>query len=129
MAFKSRYRGSSSIESPEALFYDLRNRNVEGLLAHQADVLREYNSESADKPEVAMELPTGSGKTLIGLLVGEWRRRQLQERVVYLCPTRQLVHQVVDEAKSKFGINTLAFTGSQREYNPGYRQQNAKNAR
>ncbi|WP_425622582.1 DEAD/DEAH box helicase [Brevibacillus borstelensis] len=118
MGFKSKYRGGSNIESPEALFYDLRNRSVEGLLSHQADVLREYKKDLVDYPEVAMELPTGSGKTLIGLLVGEWRRRQLKERVVYLCPTKQLVHQVVDEARTKFGINTLAFTGSQRDYHP-----------
>lgn len=118
MGFKSRYRGNSSVESPEALFYDLRNRSAEGLLAHQADVLREYKKDSVDKPEIAMELPTGSGKTLIGLLVGEWRRRELQERVVYLCPTKQLVHQVVDEARTKFGIHTLAFTGSRRDYDP-----------
>jgi hypothetical protein len=40
-------------------------------------------------------LPTGSGKTLVGLLIGEWLRRKNKERVVFLCPTRQLVNQVI----------------------------------
>ncbi|PPB08842.1 DEAD/DEAH box helicase [Brevibacillus laterosporus] len=117
MGFKSRYQGQSEIESPESLFYDLRNRKVEGLLAHQADVLRVYK-EKLEHPDVAMELPTGSGKTLIGLLAGEYRRIMRQERVVFLCPTKQLVHQVVEEAKSKYDIHPIAFTGSQRDYLP-----------
>ncbi|WJQ78973.1 DEAD/DEAH box helicase [Brevibacillus brevis] len=118
MGFKSRYQGHSEIESPESLFYDLRNRKVEGLLAHQADVLRVYK-EKLEDPDVAMELPTGSGKTLIGLLAGEYRRITRQERVVFLCPTRQLVHQVVEEAKNKYDIHPIAFTGSQKDYLPG----------
>lgn len=118
MAFKSTYRGKSSIESPEALFHDLRNRKVEGLLSHQADVLRVYTKEYMGSPDVAMELPTGSGKTLIGLLVGEYRRQTLNERVIYLCPTNQLVHQVAEEARNKYGIHTLAFTGPQKDYDP-----------
>lgn len=115
MAFKSNYQGGSFIESPEALLYDLRNRKVEGLLSHQADVLRVYK-EKLELPDVAMELPTGSGKTLIGLLIGEYRRRIRKERVVYLCPTNQLVHQVVEEAKNKYDIHPIAFTGKHKEY-------------
>lgn len=118
MAFKSSYQTKSTIESPEALFYDLRNRKVEGLLSHQADVLRTYSKEAIKKSNVAMELPTGSGKTLIGLVAGEFRRRVFQERVVYLCPTNQLVHQVVEEAKNKYGIHAQAFTGSRTSYDP-----------
>jgi hypothetical protein len=118
VAFKSTYQGKSSIESPESFFYDLRNRKVEGLLSHQADVLRVYKKDFMNEKDVAMEMPTGSGKTLIGLLIGEYRRKAFNERVVYLCPTNQLVHQVSEEARNKYGIQTLAFTGSQRDYDP-----------
>jgi hypothetical protein len=117
MGFKSKYQGHSEIESPESLFYDLRNRKVEGLLAHQADVLRVYN-DKLEHADVAMELPTGSGKTLIGLLAGEYRRITRQERVVFVWPTKQLVHQVVEEAKKKYDIHPIAFTGSQKMYLP-----------
>ncbi|MEF2967404.1 DEAD/DEAH box helicase [Paenibacillus sp. M1] len=42
----------------------------------------------------------------------------LNERVVYLCPTNQLVNQVVEEAKNKYDIHPIAFTGSNKNYNP-----------
>ncbi len=115
MAFRLNKRSTSSTESPEALFRDLRNRSVEGLLSQQADMLRKYMEHVAES-DVAMQMPTGSGKTLVGLLIAEWRRRTRRERAVYLCPTRQLVNQVVEQATEKYGIRALAFTGRQREY-------------
>jgi hypothetical protein len=38
--------------------------------------------------------------------------------VVYLCPTRQLVNQVVEEASTKYGLTVEAFTGSAKNYTP-----------
>ncbi len=75
-----------------------------------------YADDYSDKLDVAMQLPTGSGKTLVGLLIGEWRRRKFRERVVYLCPTKQLVHQVVEQAEEEYGIDAVAFTGSKRHF-------------
>ncbi len=119
MAFKKIHHSSISGETPEALFRDLRNREVEGLLSHQADILREYcKQEILDASDVALQLPTGSGKTLVGLLIGEWRRRRFNERAVYLCPTRQLVNQVVEQSLSKYGIKANAFISKQSEYSP-----------
>jgi hypothetical protein len=54
----------------------------------------------------------------MGLLLAEWRRRKFRERVVYLCPTRQLVHQVAEEAATKYGLTVEPFTGSIRDYMP-----------
>ena len=54
--------------------------------------------------DLALELPTGTGKTLIGLLIAEWRRRRKHERALYVCPTRQLAHQVGAQA-ARYGIN------------------------
>jgi len=82
MAFKLNKRTNAATESPEALFRDLRNRQVPGLLSHQADMLRKYQQQALASPHVALQLPTGSGKTLVGLLIGEWRRRSFQEKVV-----------------------------------------------
>lgn len=116
MAFKPIHTPSRGPETPEALFRDLRTRTVEGLLSHQADVLREYVDQGLETADVALELPTGSGKTLVGLLIGEWRRVTRRERVVFLCPTRQLVHQVVEQGNTKFGLNLVAFTGPKADY-------------
>ncbi|MGB3511741.1 MAG: DEAD/DEAH box helicase, partial [Microcoleaceae cyanobacterium] len=118
MAFKKTRHSSISTETPEALYRDLRNRKIEGLIAHQADILREYQKLALDKSDVALQLPTGSGKTLVGLLIGEWRRRKFREKIVYLCPTIQLVNQVVEQSIDKYGIKANAFTGKQKEYSP-----------
>ena len=115
MAFKIPQKSSVSIKDPESLFRDLRDRTVEGLLAQQADMLRRY-MDHVDKRDIALELPTGSGKTLVGLLIAEWRRRTKRQRCVLLCPTKQLVHQVVEQAKEKYGINALDFSGSKHQY-------------
>jgi hypothetical protein len=116
MAFKLPEKKPACPDDPEALFRDLRKKTVPGLLSHQADVLRSYIVVHEKYPDIALQLPTGSGKTLVGLLIGEWRRRKYGERVVYLCPTRQLVNQVAFQATSKYGIDSHAFTGSRAQY-------------
>jgi hypothetical protein len=103
------------------MFLDFSDRAFKGLLTHQGHVLTEYQAKALSSPDVAIKLPTGSGKTLVGTLIAEWRRRAMQERVVYVCPTKQLVHQVVDEARSKYGmVDAIApFVGRKAEFNPG----------
>ena len=98
---------------PEALFGELPRtpKGVGALWSHQADQLREYASVHRDTADVALELPTGSGKTLVGLLVSEWRRRSLRQRVVYACPTKQLARQVLQKARDQ-GIDAVLLTGS-----------------
>lgn len=115
MAFKKLSINNALIESPEELFGDLRNRKVQGLLSQQADMLRAYlKNESCS--DLALELPTGSGKTLVGLLIAEWRRRKYKQKCLFLCPTSQLVNQVAEQAQEKYGIKTVVFTGSKAKY-------------
>ncbi|WP_435579544.1 DEAD/DEAH box helicase [Gilvibacter sp.] len=116
MAFRSSKRENDGKKNIESLFRDLSTSGVESLYAHQADVLRIYESKASSEKDVAIELPTGSGKTLIGLLIAEFKRRQSKSKVVYLCPTRQLVHQVVEMANKNYGINAISFVGSKKEY-------------
>ncbi len=115
MAFKKLTKTQIFSGSPEELFHDLRARKVEGLLSQQADLLREY-IQYKDQQDVALELPTGSGKTLVGLLIAEWRRRKYQESVLFLCPTVQLVNQVAEQARNKYGIDVLTFLGSKHDF-------------
>ena len=44
--------------------------------------------------DLALELPTGTGKTLLGLAIGEWVRRKTEGPVTYATPTKQLARQV-----------------------------------
>lgn len=118
MAFKKISGELRPPDDPEALFRDLRGRKIQGLLSQQADVLREYAKAGVSLEDVAIQLPTGSGKTLVGLLIAEWRRRKFGERVLYLCPTRQLVNQVVSSAAAKYGLKLNGFTGPSRDFDP-----------
>jgi CRISPR/Cas system-associated endonuclease/helicase Cas3 len=96
MSFKKIRRPTVSLESPESMYKDIHPRKIEGLLSHQADVLRSYEENAAPQKDVALQMPTGSGKTLVGAIIAEWRRRKLGERVVYICPTRQLSIKLLD---------------------------------
>ena len=78
MAFKTTKAVVISVESPEALLRDLRSKTIPGPLAHQADLWRAYQDKALNAPDVALQLPTGSGKTLVGLILAEWRRRNLE---------------------------------------------------
>jgi Rad3-related DNA helicase len=118
MAFKKPPTHTSVPESPDRLFRDLPRRKHPSLYDHQGQVLRTYAATALAAPDVALQLPTGSGKTLVGLLLAEWRRRKFRERVVYLCPTRQLVNQVTEEATTKYGLSVEGFTGSAKNYTP-----------
>jgi hypothetical protein len=118
MAFKKAQPPPTVPDSPDKLLRDLPRRRIPDVLPHQREIMRTYTATAADHPDVALQLPTGSGKTLVGLLIGEWRRRKNQERIVYLCPTRQLVNQVAEQAEEKYGLTVLAFTGRTVDYSP-----------
>lgn len=98
MAFKITKTTAYSLESPEAMFRDIKTKKIHVPLADQADLWREYQEKALQFSDVAFHLPTGGGKTLVGLVLAEWRRLKFNERVVYLCPTKQLVNQVVEQA-------------------------------
>ena len=117
--FKTDFVNETKPADPEALFHDLKERSpeVKHLWSQQADLLRAYHKSHLESPDIALELPTGAGKTLVGLLIAEFRRRNFSERVTYLCPTRQLAHQVGVHAH-KYGIQGHVLVGRQRDYPP-----------
>jgi hypothetical protein len=105
--------------SPEALYRDLPHRpdSISGLWSQQTDILREYRSHHLDTPDLALELPTGTGKTVPGLLITEWVRRVRRVRTVYACPTRQLARQVHQVAVRE-SIPAVVLVGSHRSWAP-----------
>jgi hypothetical protein len=115
-----KFRTSASEEpKPQSIvlmFRDLdRDPSVKYLYSHQDRVLEGYYQNHLKSKDLALELPTGTGKTLVGLLIAEYRRRVLKERIVFLCPTRQLCFQVNEQAR-RYGIKTALLVGSQNEY-------------
>ncbi len=117
--FKTDFTEPSGPTDPEALFRDIRGRapEIKHLWSHQADLLRAYHQRYLKLHDVAIELPTGAGKTLVGLLIAEWRRLALGARVAYVCPTRQLARQVGEQAVD-YGIHAHVLIGKQRDYSP-----------
>jgi superfamily II DNA or RNA helicase len=80
-------------ESPALLFRDLKGKDpsIKFLWEHQAKLLDAYHPSHLNDKDVAVELPTGSGKTLVGMLIGEYRRRATGERVVVPSWLRRLI--------------------------------------
>jgi hypothetical protein len=119
VSFVIRAREEDHPETPEALFRSLRPRDraVRDLLLRQGDVLRDYAALSSDESDVAVELTTGGGKTLVGLLIAEWRRRALRQRVAYLCPTVQLANQVAGKAYD-YGLDVVTLVRRQASWDP-----------
>jgi hypothetical protein len=115
MAFKTRKKEEFSYSSPQEMYQDNKLKKIMGPIDYQAAMLELYN-KNIDKKTVALELPTGSGKTLVGLLIGEYRRRKNKEKILFLCPTNQLVNQVVEQSNMKYGLKAVAFCGKQKDY-------------
>src|SRR3954447_7137795 len=112
MAFKTRGAEGPPPASPEELYRDLPHRAgaVPNLWLHQGDLLRAYAADHTATPDLALELPTGTGKTLPGLLIAGWVRRSRRVRVAYACPTQQLARQVAATAERQ-GIPTVVLVG------------------
>ncbi len=118
MAFKTSISTTTSTTNPAAHFKTLTKRQYPDVMPHQKDILEAYASGFSDKSDVALQLPTGSGKTLVGLLIADWRRQKHGDRAVYLCPTRQLVHQTVNQALNQYGIDVVDLSGSKKNFIP-----------
>ena len=115
MKFKMKTKEDFVYNTPQEMYQDNKLKKIMGPLDYQSAMLDAY-MKNIEKKNIALELPTGSGKTLVGLLIAEYRRRKNKEKVLFLCPTNQLVHQVEEQAKEKYGINVISFCGRQKEY-------------
>ncbi|PLS22527.1 DEAD/DEAH box helicase [Neptunicoccus cionae] len=118
MAFKTGTSAMTATATPADHFKTLTKRQYPDVMPHQKDILETYASEFSEKADVALQLPTGSGKTLVGLLIADWRRQKFGERAVYLCPTRQLVSQTVNQAINRYGIDVVDLSGSKKNFTP-----------
>jgi hypothetical protein len=77
------------------LFDRHRSPDIPALWPWQREVLGSYEKLTGD---AAVELPTGTGKTLIGLLAGEDYRSAANHPVAYLAGNKQLARQIERQA-------------------------------
>lgn len=89
------------------LFEEHRSTDIPELWPWQVEVLEGYSDVGGD---AAVELPTGAGKTLIGLLAGEQHRKVKRGRVAYLAGNKQLAQQVERQAR-ELGFPVVRFEG------------------
>ena len=116
MPFRTLNKKQSVADNPVDFFLNLRPRKIASLYDAQAQILRDYHEKALSRHDVAIQTATGGGKTLLGLVLCEWRRLKMNERSLYLCPTRQLVHQVTNFGTQRLGMSAYAFVGSHIDY-------------
>jgi hypothetical protein len=103
--------GFAAIETdPRKIFQELPagDARISNLWAGQEAALEQWYSER-DKSDILIELNTGAGKSVVGLLVAESSHRR-GGRVVYVCPNNDLVEQVGREA-DKLGLKYSTRSG------------------
>jgi hypothetical protein len=98
----------------EVLFARHRSATVPSLWPWQSEVLGAYADVSGD---AAVELPTGTGKTLVGLLAGELFREHRDGPVAFLAGNKQLAQQVERQARD-LGFPVVRFQGSKDAWAP-----------
>lgn len=118
MAFKTNTFAQNLADNPAAHFKTLTKRQYPDVMPHQKEILETYGAKHQQTADLALQLPTGSGKTLVGLLIADWRRAKMGDRAVYLCPTKQLVAQTVLQAKNQYGIDAVALDGPKDKFAP-----------
>ena len=105
--FKLSSIDNTNFNTPQQMFDDYKNRTIDSIFNYQSDMIDLYLKEEKDVKDIALELPTGTGKTLIGLLIGEFRRRKNKEKILYLCPNKQLVNQTVKHSVEDYGLSLI----------------------
>lgn len=83
---------------PLQIFNGLTLRgNIENIWATQTEALSEWHG-ARQESDLVIQMNTGGGKTLVGLLVAKSLANETGGRVIYACPTKQLIEQTSKRA-------------------------------
>lgn len=97
----------------ETLLAEFNSSQFINLRPAQENALGTYAKENTSTEDLAIELPTGAGKSLIALLIGEaWRREQ--RRVAVLTGNKTLARQMEQEAED-LGLRSIRMEGPGRD--------------
>lgn len=97
---------SNTLLEPRQIFSSLPQKNprYSYLRDVQAQVMEKWFNRRND-PDLVLKMNTGSGKTLVGLLLLKSCLNEKKGPAVYIAPDKYLVNQVLQEAKD-LGIET-----------------------
>ena len=84
---------------PIQVFQKLTLRgSIENIWDPQAEALREWHQRRHTQ-DVAIEMNTGGGKTMVGLLIAQSIVNETKGKVLYVCANNQLVEQTLERAR------------------------------
>lgn len=72
--------------------------SIENLWEPQGEALKKWHKKREDS-DVVVQMNTGGGKTLVGLLIAQSIVNETKGRVLYVCPNNQLVEQSIARSK------------------------------
>lgn len=111
----------STATRPSEIFRSLTLRgSIQNIWEPQAEALNEWD-KTRESPDVAIQMNTGGGKTLVGLIIAQSLVNETQGKVLYVCPTNQLVEQTAEKAQ-ECGIQTATYMKSLWSNTPVYDQ-------
>lgn len=120
LGFKIPSNNKLKPKSPIELFNQLGK--VDRLGMEQGKSLETYEKITGEFRDIAIEMPAGQGKTLVGGMIGEYNRITNEKRIVYCCSTKQLASQT-NELLISYGINSVLLIGQRKEFDErSYRQ-------
>ena len=76
----------------------LRGR-IENIWEPQAEALKEWHSSYRTAPDIVVQMNTGGGKTLVGLLMAQSLANEKKGQVLYVCANNQLIEQTQQRAE------------------------------
>ena len=84
---------------PQEIFNKLTLRgSIENIWQPQAKALQDWHEKRPDR-DIVVQMNTGGGKTLVGLLIAQSIVNETKGQVLYVCPNNQLVEQIEDRAR------------------------------
>lgn len=105
-----KHKARSTVIDPIKIFRRLpKTENIKDLFEIQRQALQDW-FKRRDEKDIVIKLNTGGGKTLIGLLIAQSIMNEHRGPVLYLCPNRQLVSQILDKA-AEVGVPATAYSG------------------
>ncbi|PWW01234.1 RAD3-like DEAD/DEAH box helicase [Paenibacillus cellulosilyticus] len=96
-----------------ALFHRLGK--LERLSHEQGESFKEYETIRKTCSDIAIEMPAGLGKTLVGGLIGEFNRLTQNWRIVYACANKQLAAQTHALLQS-YGVQSVLLVGQKESF-------------
>ena len=73
--------------------------SIENIWEPQAEALKGWHKDR-EKSDIVVQMNTGGGKTLVGLMIAQSLLNELNRRVLYVVPNNQLVEQTLKQATS-----------------------------